>query len=272
MKRNSNPYVLVTGASNGIGKGIVEECAAKGLNVLLVALEDESLHQYLAELKQRYPSQSFDAFGVNLCLPESPYQVKEWCEKNSYHVEILVNNVGMGNAGAFQKLPTDFYQCQLQLNISTLVVLTHLFLPDLESAPKGYILNVSSLAAFFDIPYKSTYAASKKFVLGFSRSLRKELEATNVTVTVLCPAAVLTSAEVIQRDKEMGKAAKWTQQSIEEVAKYGLNHMFKGHPIAIPGFLPKAYRVVSWFIPHPILMRMLARAFERAYVKGRDEK
>ncbi|MFY0593473.1 SDR family NAD(P)-dependent oxidoreductase [Roseivirga sp.] len=261
MTDQSKTYTLVTGASNGIGKALAESCAERGFNVLLVALPEPKLDEVTAALKAQYPNQSFDSLGSNMMDKESPQNIYDWCQTNGYQVDILINNAGLGNSGPFLSRDSSFYFGQMQLNMVALVMLTHLFLPEMKTLPKAYILNVGSMASFFDIPYKGIYSATKRFVYSFSRSLRKELEATNVGITVLCPAAVLTNPDVVQRDKEMGKASKMTQQTPKEVAEYALGRMFRGKPVAIPGFMPKAYKALGRIIPYSTQMRMLANAF-----------
>lgn len=261
MSDQNNTYSLVTGASNGIGRALAENCAARGHNVLLIALPESKLDVVTEALKLEYPSQSFDSLGTDMMDKDSPQAIYDWCQAKGYSINILVNNAGLGNSGAFLSRDDNFYFGQMQLNMVALVMITHLFLPDIKTHAKGYILNVGSMASFFDIPYKGIYAATKRFVYSFSRSLRKEFEDSNIGVTILCPAAVLTNPDVIQRDKEMGKASHASQQSPEEVARYGLDHMFKGKPVAIPGFMPKAYWILGKILPYPIKMRMLANAF-----------
>lgn len=266
MKHNeSKCYTLITGASNGIGKGFAHACAKRGRNVLLIALPDQDLQQTLAELRTTYPECCFDALGVDLSQGESPKEVFNWCQKNGYRIDILVNNVGVGNAGPFLSRPADFYYAQIHLNMVSTVMLTHLFLSELQNHSKAYILNVASLAAFYDIPYKSTYAASKKFIYSFSQSLRKELENTNISLTVLCPGGVITNAEVAQREKELGTVARLTLKSIEEVAEYALGHMFKGKAVAIPGAFPKIYRILGRLVPYSVKLNMLANTFAKRY-------
>ncbi len=261
MTNQSKTYTLVTGASNGIGKAIAENCATRGFNVLLVALPEPKLEEVTESLRQQYSSSSFDALGIDMMQKESPQAIFDWCQENGYVVDKLINNAGLGNSGPFMSREASFYYGQMQLNMVSLVMLTHLFLPGLKAQPKAYVLNVASMAAFYDIPYKGIYSASKRFVYSFSQSLRKELEATNIGITILCPAAVLTNPDVILRDKEMGKASKMTQQTPEEVAEYALNKMFKGKAVAIPGFMPKAYKAFGKIVPYRLKLKLLANAF-----------
>ncbi|MCO6358827.1 SDR family NAD(P)-dependent oxidoreductase [Roseivirga pacifica] len=254
-------YTLVTGASNGIGRGMAEECAARGRNVLLVALPEPKLGEVTDALKAQYPEQSFHSLGVNLMDRETPQHIFDWCKENDYTVDILVNNAGLGNSGPFSNLPADFYYGQMQLNMMALVSLTHHFLPMLEAQPRAYILNVASMAAFYDIPFKGIYSASKKFVYSFSRSLNKELENSSVRITVLCPASVPTNPDVMQREKELGLMAKLTSQTPAQVAKYTLDMMFKGKPVVIPGFFPRLYKRLGSVVPYNTRLRILAKQF-----------
>lgn len=258
---DSKKFTLVTGASNGIGKAIAENCAARGFNVLLVALPEPKLEEVTNQLKSTYPNQEFHYLGIDLMKEGSPKEIYDWCENKGYLVNILVNNAGLGNSGAFLSKPSDFYFGQMQLNMVSLVMLTHHFLPGLQKFEKAYILNVASMAAFYDIPFKGIYSASKQFVKSFSHSLRYELKDTSIKISILCPAAVLTNPDVIIRDKEMGLASKLTQQTPEAVAEYALNRMFKGKAISVPGAFPKFYKALGRIVPHNLQLKMLANAF-----------
>ena len=229
---SSSTYTLVTGASNGIGKAFAEESAARGKNVLLVALPEPKLEETANQLTENYPDQSFHHLGVNLMDKDAPQQILKWCENHGYVVDLLINNAGLGNSGPFTSLPSEFYQGQMQLNMLSLVGITHLFLPMLQAQPKAHIINVASMAAFYDIPYKGIYSASKKFVLSFSRSLNKELENTSVSITVLCPASVPTNPDVMLREKELGFMARLSSQTPQQVATYTLDQTFRGKQVS----------------------------------------
>ena len=134
---NSKVYTLVTGASSGIGKAFTEAAAARGHNVLLVALPEPALDDVTQALQKQYPEQHFDSIGVNLMEKEAPQSILDWCKNRGYSVNILINNAGLGNAGPFESLPAEFYYGQMQLNMVSLVCLTHHFLPQLKSMRKG---------------------------------------------------------------------------------------------------------------------------------------
>lgn len=254
-------FTLVTGASNGIGQALAEESAVRGENVLLVALPEPRLEEVTEALRKQYPNQEFHFLGKDLMQKEAPQEIYNWCQQNSFTVDKLMNNAGLGNSGAFESKPAHFYYGQMQLNMVNLVMLTHLFLADFKKLPKAYILNVSSMAAFYDVPFKGIYSASKRFVYSFSRSLRKELETTNVGVTVLCPAAVLTNPDVLARNAQMGFFSKLTQATPKEVAIYTIDKMMKGKAVVIPKLMPKFYKALGRIMPYRMQMNILAKQF-----------
>lgn len=264
MNNNTHTaFTLITGASYGIGKALAENCAARGHNVLLVALPEPMLAKVTHDLKKKYPQQQFDCLGIDLTEKSASQEVLGWCNKNNYGINILMNNAGLGNSGPFMSRDSDFYYTQMQLNMVSVVMLTHLFIPLLEQHPKAYILNVASMAAYYDIPFKGIYSASKRFIYSFSRSLRKELENSKISITVLCPAMVNTNTDVLVRSKELGMASKLTQQSPKTVAEYTIARMLKGKAVVIPGVFPKIYKVFGGFVPYPVKLRLLANAFIR---------
>jgi len=258
---NNSTYTLVTGASNGIGKAFAEECAARGRNVLLVALPEPKLQEVTNELSSQYPNQSFHLLGVNLMERGAPQKVLNWCQENEFKVDLLINNAGLGNSGPFISRPSEFYEGQMQLNMVALVSLTHLFLPSLMAQPRANIINVASMAAFYDIPFKGIYSASKKFVLSFSRSLNKELEGSPVSITVLCPASVPTNPDVMLREKELGLMARLSSQTPQQVATYTLDQTFKGKQVVIPGFFPRLYKRIGAVVPYRARLNILAKQF-----------
>ena len=131
----------------------------------------------------------------------------------------------------------------------------------MKSLPKAYILNVGSMASFYDIPYKGIYAASKRFVYSFSRSLREELKDSNVSITVLCPAAVLTNPDVLARNEQMGWASKLTQATPEVVAKFTIDKLLRGKAVAIPGVVPRFYKKLGSIMPYNLKLRILGNQF-----------
>jgi len=258
---NSKVYTLVTGASNGIGKAFAQEAAKRGWNVLLIALPETTLDQLKENLQKQYPDQHFDALGIDLMERDSPKEILAWCREKEYSVNMLINNAGLGNSGPFESKAAEFYYGQMQLNMLSVVGLIHYFLPMLKQEKKSFIVNVSSMAGFYDVPFKGIYSASKKFVLGFSRSLSKELENSSVSITVLCPGGVLTNEDVKLRTKELGFMARKSAMLPEDVAQHTIDKMLAGRQVVLPGTLNVIMRFVGKFIPYSVRLNMMAKQF-----------
>lgn len=179
-------FTLITGASAGIGKEMAVNCAKRGFNLLLISLPNTSLEAVSLSLSMEY-GVKVHYFEIDLNSFNSPGEVYEWCMRNNYTVNMLINNVGMGGRSKFENLNLTTIHTLINLNIFVVSAITNLFIPMLKSQPKAYILNVSSTASYFNIPNKIVYAATKAYVNTFTTSLRNELSHTNISVSLLCP-------------------------------------------------------------------------------------
>lgn len=245
-------YALITGASGGIGLSLATELAKLKVNLLLVARSEDKLKSLAENLSATYQVKA-EYLSIDLTNPSAAQEIVAWVKKNSFAIHILVNNAGYGLWGAVENTPLDKLHNMMQLNMNAVVDLTYLMLPFLRKEPQSYILNVSSTAAYQAVPTLATYAATKSFVLLFTRGLRKELVSSNVSVTCLSPGA--TSTDFIDRAgmnsaiKE--KAEKFTMSS-EAVAKIALKGMFKKKAEVIPGFVNWLSVQLTYFVPKAI--------------------
>ena len=111
------------------------------------------------------------------CISNSP--------ADGVHVDYLVNNAGFGTTGRFHLLPLERELEEIELNVTSLVAMTRLFLPAMVERQRGTVINVASTAAFQPTPYMATYGATKAFVLSFSEAVAAEFSGTGVTVMAL---------------------------------------------------------------------------------------
>jgi short-subunit dehydrogenase len=255
-------FALVTGASKGIGRSIALELASRKQDLLLVARNEELLRS-LCETIQRDHKVLCHYLAVDLSAPHAPEQVYNWCLTNAYEVHILVNNAGYGLSGAFEKYSLADHLNMMQLNMNVVVEMTYHFLPGLKKQPKAYILNVASSAAYQAVPYLSAYAASKSFVLQFSRGLHLELKGTPVSVTCVSPGATDTSfvdrANIGAKGLEL--AGKFNMQPAE-VARIAVNAMYKGKTEVITGFLNKLGAALAWLLPKKTIEKASAKIYQ----------
>ena len=255
-------YALITGASKGIGKAIATDLAARGFNVLLVARSEELLQQEAARITALYPVKA-DWLALDLSTAEAAQNVYDWCRAKGYTVQALVNNAGYGLSGPFEKYSAEQHVNMMTLNMSTLVALTRLFLPDLRNQPRSYILNIASSAAYQAVPGLSIYAATKAFVLIFSRGLHQELHKLPSTVTCVCPGATDTEFPNRAQVGAKGlKAAEKLNMTPEAVASLAIRAMLAGKAEVITGFVNKVGATLAWLLPKNLVERTAVKIYE----------
>lgn len=232
-------FALITGASKGIGLAIAKELAAKKINVLLVARNAVQLSNAANELKKQYGVEAFH-FCADLTHQDSPKKIHEWCILHNYSVNILVNNAGYGISGVFDSHAVDEHIAMINVNMIAVLKLIALFLPSMRQQKKSYILNIGSSAAYQSVPYLSTYAASKAFIVSFSRALQYELRKTSVVVSVVSPGVTDTDFSITASVPEKGmKAAKKVSMTPEAVAAIAVKNLFSEKTETLTGFITK---------------------------------
>jgi len=256
-------FCLVTGASRGLGLALAEECARLEMNLILVALADTGLPEVSHNLAQRYGT-DVKYREIDLSELESPDTLFHWVREQRLAVNMLINNAGIGAHGPFSESVPAHNRAMIDLNISALVQLTQLFLPELKRQSQAYILNVASLAAFYAMPYKPVYAPTKAFVLNFSLALRAELAGTTVTVSALCPGGILTNEECRKLIAAQGFIGRISCHHPEEVARYALGQLLRNRAVIIPGLINKLARIMGTVVPLPLTQLFIRARFHSA--------
>jgi len=254
-------FTLITGAGAGIGKALAMECASRKMNLLLVALPGLELEDTAREIKTEYNTECH-VLGIDLSKPESFCLVYKWITDHNFHINILINNVGVGSKGDFEHTKTYFYEKQLQLNINAATMLTHLLLEELKANAPSHIMNTGSMGGFYMIPGKTVYSASKAYIYYFSRSLRLELKQHNVIVSVLCPGGTDSNEKTIAINSELKGMARRSILMPEHVAEEAIDQMLKGKARIIPGFINKLSYHISRLIPEFIQQFIISNAFK----------
>jgi short-subunit dehydrogenase len=229
-------YTLITGASGGIGWALAKELAARKHDLLLIARSEDKLRQNAEELRSTFAVQ-VDYLSLDLSTSNVALTVKDWLIQKNYSIDILINNAGYALWGKLEDLSRDELNQMMQLNMLTMADFCKVLLPLLQKNTKAYILNVASTSAYQAVPTMSTYAATKAFVLLFTRGLHMEMKGTSVSVSCLSPGTTTTGfmERAKMSDKLKATAEKFTMEP-EVVAKKAIDGMFAGKAEIIPGF------------------------------------
>ncbi|HYG03244.1 MAG TPA: SDR family oxidoreductase [Chryseosolibacter sp.] len=241
MEKNKNKkdqYALVTGGTSGIGYEIAKLLAKDGYNLVLVARSNERLLE---------ASDEFQQLGVDVHLidkdlfdPAAAREVFQEVKAKNITVDVLINNAAQGQKGAFHDVPLERHLELIQLNITSLITLTRLFLGEMVSRNHGKILNLASVVSKTPAPEFSIYAASKAFVLSFSEAIAHELEETGITITALLPGR--TDTDFFFK-ADMTETKEFQDHQLADpavVAKDGYDALMSGKSRVISGLQNKA--------------------------------
>jgi len=224
---------LVTGASSGIGEAFARQLAKKRYDLVLVARRRDRLEKLSAELAEAYGTDA-EVISADLATPEGIHTVEKRIGQGD--IALLVNNAGFATRGNFANMSIDRELEEMDVNIKALVRLTRAVLEPMVQRKRGIVINVGSTGSFQPVPYMSTYAATKAFVLHFSEGVHEEVKPHGVTVTCLCPGYVMTEfQQVAGLDKS--KIPNRGRLSPEQVAEAALKGAASGRAIVIPGAL-----------------------------------
>lgn len=242
--------ILITGASSGIGKEFAMIAATHGHNVVLVARSESILQEMKRSIEAKH-NVTVHICVQNLSIPNSAQRVYDAMQSQAITVDYIVNNAGFGHYGLFAGEDISIHTQMVQLNCTSLMELTRLFVPGMIARSTGGVLNIASIAALVPGPLQAVYFATKAFVLSFTESLAEEFVGTGVTATVLCPGPVATKfadAAAMSQSPLFKKS-----QSAKQVAYVGFNAMMRGKrmvfsrwsdAIVMRFFLPWVPRIV----------------------------
>ncbi len=193
MSKLNGRRVLITGGAQGIGLEMAIQFARHGSEIVLADLDEEKLNSATAKIAEL--GVRAWGFPVDVTNPASIALLKAQVGAEAGPIDILVNNAGVVFGGPFTKTPLDDHFKTYEVNTLGVVAMTHAFLDELISRPEAHLVNISSASGFIGLPYGSSYASSKWAVIGFSESIRAELNLEghkHVHVTIVCPSYIGT--------------------------------------------------------------------------------
>lgn len=239
---------LVTGASSGIGRDIARELAKRKYDIIVVARNEEELKKLKKELEAIYQIK-VDIRAMDLIDRDGCRKLHEDVKAKYGVIDILVNDAGFGTCGKFTDTDLEKELGIIDTNIVALHILTKLFLKDMVSVNKGYILNVASIAGFMPGPLMATYYSTKAYVVRLTQSIRHELfkQKSKVKISALCPGPVKTNFNKVA-DVKFNIA----EADSKQVACYAIKKMMQGRTLIFPSFFIWLGRIFSKILPDQV--------------------
>ena len=254
---------LITGATGGLGKAFAVECARRGWDLFLTDLESDRLQTLSGGLERAYGVRVHHR-ACDLTDAEDRSRLLQSLQQSPWRFHALFNVAGTDSEGPFLDQSPRQLRTILRLNVEATLEVTHTLLRLATPSRTFRIVNVASLAAYFPMPVKATYAASKRFLLDFSLALRDELRMEGASVTVLCPAGLPTTPECIHAIEAQGLFGAITTANIGTVAAQTIDAALKGHAVVIPGWLNRLLPGLSGLLPRSVVAGWIGRRWRTA--------
>jgi uncharacterized protein len=261
------PAVVITGATQGVGRALAEEFARGGHDLLLVARDKASLETAAEELSSTHHVE-VKVLAADLGTEEGCAAVEQALQSFGLYADMLVNNAAMMMAGFFQDEDPAQLRKLVDLDIRAVVDLTRRLLPGMIARRTGGVLNLASVEGFMPVPYQATYAAAKAFVLSFSRSLAYETMYTGVRVSALAPGTVTTGLH----EKAGAEYSRYVQllpaMTAEQVARIGYRKFMRGRKVIVTGWFNRLGIMAARFTPNLLLVPFMGLLFRVRDAEG----
>ncbi|MBA4025707.1 MAG: short-chain dehydrogenase [Gordonia sp.] len=258
---SSSARAVVTGASSGIGEALATELARRGHSLILVARREEILQDTAVDLTKRFGVE-VEVMATDLSDPDATTAL---CSALAgREISILCNNAGIATFGPLAELDAEYERAQVRLNTVAVHDLTLAVIPQMVKRGSGGILMVGSAAGNMPIPNNATYAASKAFVNSLSESLRGEVAAHGVHVTLLAPGPVRTQTPTPEEASIVDRVVPdFLWNSSEYVAKSSLDALERNKMRVVPGALSKSMSVAGGYIPRNLTAPIVGRFYRK---------
>lgn len=254
-------YTLITGASSGLGKEFAVQCARCGRNILLIALPGGNMSSLADNLQLEY---GIDARVFEFDMTDSHELKKQLAViTDQFNIDFLINNAGIGGTSAINETPIDNIDSIILLNVRSTVLLTRMLIPHLLKNKCSYIMNISSMAAFTPIAYKTVYPASKAFISSFSLGLKEELAGTGISVSVVYPGPIMTNSHTTRRIIGQGLKGKMGLLATNRLAGIALRSTLAKEPVIIPGWMNKLNYILMSVLPQAIKLKLVSREVKK---------
>lgn len=258
--------VCITGAAGGLGKAFAVECASRGWDLFLTDLSEVALSSLAEGVSSTY-GVNVTYYPCDLTDHVSRTELFDYMQSKNLSFWSIVNIAGLDYEGLFAERTREQIRTILRLNIEANLEMTYAILKLRDKEQHFRVINVASLAAFYPMPVKAMYAASKRFLLDFSMALREEIRPIGGTVTALCPAGMPTNIECIRAIDAQGFAGRITTKNVGFVASRTIDHALKGHAVYIPGALNRLLKFLGGLVPPTVVANLVGNRWNAAQRK-----
>ncbi|MFN3744644.1 MAG: SDR family NAD(P)-dependent oxidoreductase [Hyphomicrobiaceae bacterium] len=252
--------VVITGASEGVGRAFARHYAARGHDLLLIARRPELLARLAGELRAAH-SVRVETLAQDVAAPEAPAAIDAVLAAAGAHCELLINNAAIGLSGPFHTFGRDDIDGLVALNTAAPTRLMHHVLPAMRARRRGGIINLASLGGFAPGPYQAAYYASRAYVLSLSEAVAAEVARDGVRITAVAPGPVRTRFhDKMGSDRDL---YRWLIPSLapETVVRWAVAAHMLRFRVVVPGLLNNFFALCLRLMPHRLSVLMQSVLF-----------
>lgn len=249
--------IVITGASSGIGRELVRQISERETadEIWAIARRADRLEALSAESKIK-----IRPLCADLSCPDGLEIYRRALEEEKPEISLLCNCAGFGKFNHYERESTETYLNMIDLNVKSVVAMTDYSLPYMKEGSR--IMNIASCAAFQPIPYINVYAATKAFVLSYSRALNVELRYRGIRVIAVCPYWTKTEffdRAIESKDEKQVIINYGVMYDPKKVVARALRDLARGKDISVYGGTNNGQRLLVKLLPHPIVMKVWCR-------------
>ena len=260
-------YVIVTGATGGLGNAFCNELIKKNKNLILSATKQDRLDELKSKLLELNSSVDLVCKNCNMADEKSRKEFFDFIKNGQYQIEMLVNNAGYITEGAVEKVSAESLVQAVRVNCEGTVDLTKFVVDNHKDGEKLNILTVSSFAALQAMPYMGIYAATKSFLLSFMTALREEVKGKGIVVSTALPSGIYTTQAMKEAIASQGIGGRLASHTPEFIARDALKKAEKGKGIIITGAFNRFTKFASNFVSYARLAKIAGKRWRKSQEK-----
>ncbi len=241
---NKCKWALVTGGSSGIGLETAKLLGTEGINLIIIGLDPREVEESEVKLKKQFPGITIYGIARDLTEFGAVTDIYNYCNENNYEIDILINSAGFGLNDYVDQLDQVRQDKMFELNARVMYQMNMQWLPEMKLRNRGFIVNLSSIAAFQPNPQFAMYGATKAFVYNWTRSLQEELrmQKSKVMAIAVCPTPVRTNFQKNAEMEDSNLFDSWLTVNPDLVAKKIVGAMKRRRKKLVPG---EMYNLIS---------------------------
>lgn len=266
-------WALITGAASGIGRCVAIDCASRGMNLVIVDINEKGLLETADIIHGKY-SVDLYTFVQNLALKDAPDKCLSFCDEKNIEIDFLANIAGMFIFDPLLEADPNRTELMLDLHVNAVTRMSVVFGKRMKERRFGYIFNMSSMSAYMPMPGIVTYNATKSYVRSMSRALRFELLPWGVSVTAVCPGGVNTSLlPISDKIRNLGVRFGCLMQP-EKLAHKAVTATLKRKNQTIPGVINHVFTAMIMGLPDWLVSFLMKRVsiYDRFWKTSKEEK